>query len=116
MEAGTRLGCSAIATTGRDSAGTGPSNADYGAGASARARDNISQLASCVFEAAGSEPAKNGVPSFRSARIEDAAGGDQRLLRSDADGFAGTIVGQAKGHTGRIQGKLRAAGPGGAPV
>jgi hypothetical protein len=45
-----------------------------------------------VFEVAGSEPAKNGVPGFRGARVEDAAGSDQGLLRSNAGGFAGNIV------------------------
>src|SRR5260221_12718499 len=103
-------------TAPRRTASSRSGNADYGAGAPARTRNNLPQSACGVSEAAGSEPAENGFPGLRSARVEDAAGGDQGLLRFDADRVTRKIVGQAKGHTGRIQGKLREARPAGVDV
>src|SRR5260370_36753920 len=116
VDARAGLGCGAIPTAPRRTASYRSGNADYGAGAPARTRNNLPQSACGVSEAAGSEPAENGFSGLRSARVEDAAGGYQGLLRFDADRFTRKIVGQTKGHTGRVQGKLRGACPVGVQV
>src|SRR5260370_15874963 len=106
MDAGSGLDGSAIPTTAGDPAGAGSGDADNGAGASARARNHVPQSAGGVPEAPGSEPAENGVPRFRGARVENTAGGDQRLLRFNAGRLARGIIIQTKRNTGRIKGKL----------
>src|SRR6266702_3850364 len=64
----------------------------------------------CISEIAGSEPTEDGVPGVGGSRAENAAGGDQRLLRSSPCRFAGPLDGQAAGHSGGIEGQLRTAG------
>ena len=53
-------------------------------------RDHLSQFAGSVFEIAGSESAEDRVSGIGGARIENAAGSNQRLLRFVADRFAGS--------------------------
>src|SRR5579859_1584169 len=88
----------------------------HSARVTARARNYLPQSSGGIFEVAGSEPAKDGVSGFGSARIENTAGGDQGILRPVAGWLARASDRKAERHPGGIQGKLRAAGAAGLDV
>src|ERR1700681_4691781 len=106
-----RLDCRATGTATGTRRARGSRNANHGAGASAGTRNNLPKLAGGIFEATGSQPAKDGVPGVGGARIENAARGNQGILRFAANEFDGAFDGQAKRHPGRIERKLRTIGP-----
>src|SRR6266566_1564405 len=85
-------------------------NAAYRARSAPGTGDYLQEPAGGLPEITGSEPAENRVSGFRRARIEDAAGGDQGLLRLVARGFARAADGQAARHPGGIQRELRTIG------
>src|SRR5260370_5236880 len=84
--------------------------ATQGARTSPRVRQELEESTGCICEIAGSEPAEDGVPGVGGSRAENAAGGNQRLLRSSPCRIAGPLDGPAAGHSGRIERQLRPAG------
>src|SRR5579859_269140 len=116
MDARPRLGCRAIGSATRTRAGRGSRNANHGARAFAGTRNNLPKFAGRLFEITGSQSAKNGVFGVGGARIENAARGNQGILRFTVNEFDGPFDGQAARHPRRIERKLRTTGPTGFDV
>src|SRR6266702_3434006 len=72
----------------------------------ARAGDHLPEPAGSIFEIAGSESSKDSISGVCGARTENAAGGNQRILRPAAGRVAGPADGKTERHPGRVERKL----------
>ncbi len=84
--------------------------AAHGARSAAGTRNHLPESARSISEIARSESSENCFLGVRCARAEDAAGGNQGILRLVAIGLFGQTKREATGHSAGIEGELRSAG------